>query len=219
MLKTHSLLKKWFITAVALLMATQVFAEESIDRTQPYQMMTQVAEVSFERLKNEQENIHNDPELLKVIVEEELMPYVNAQYAALKLLGPNLKGADRKDVRVFIDAFRKYLVSSYAQVLTQYSDQTIQFGPEPKIKADSRITSIKVDIIDSPRPNIKLEFKLRKDKKSGEWKAFDMVAEGISLLSSKQSEWNTKIRQEGILQVADELEKLAAQPIRFESNK
>ncbi len=219
MLKTNSLLKKWFITAVALLMSTQVLAEESIDRTQPYQMMTQVAEVSFERLKNEQENIHNDPELLKVIVEEELMPYVNAQYAALKLLGPNLKGADRKDVRVFIDAFRKYLVSSYAQVLTQYSDQTIQFGPEPKIKADSRITSIKVDIIDSPRPNIKLEFKLRKDKKSGEWKAFDMVAEGISLLSSKQSEWNTKIRQEGILQVADELEKLAAQPIRFESNK
>lgn len=219
MLKTNSLLKKWFITAVALLMSTQVLAEESIDRTQPYQMMTQVAEVSFERLKNEQENIHNDPELLKVIVEEELMPYVNAQYAALKLLGPNLKGADRKDVRVFIDSFRKYLVSSYAQVLTQYTDQTIQFGPEPRIKADSRITSIKVDIIDSPRPNIKLEFKLRKDKKSGEWKAFDMVAEGISLLSSKQSEWNTKIRQEGILQVADELEKLAAQPIRFESNK
>ena len=183
MLKTNSLLKKWFITAVALLMSTQVLAEESIDRTQPYQMMTQVAEVSFERLKNEQENIHNDPELLKVIVEEELMPYVNAQYAALKLLGPNLKGADRKDVHVFIDSFRKYLVSSYAQVLTQYTDQTIQFGPEPKIKADSRITSIKVDIIDTPRPNIKLEFKLRKDKKSGEWKAFDMVAEGISLLS------------------------------------
>lgn len=219
MLKTNILLKQCLITMVALLMSTQTIADENIDRTQPYQMMTQVAEKSFERLKNEQENIHRDPELLKVIVEEELMPYVNAQYAALKLLGPNLKGANRKDVRVFIDAFRKYLVSSYAQVLTQYSDQMIQFGPEPKIKSDSRITSIKVDIIDAPRPNIKLEFKLRKNKKSGEWKAFDMVAEGISLLSSKQSEWNGKIRQDGILSVADELEKLAAQPIRFESNK
>ncbi len=219
MLKTNAILKRLVMTAVALLISTQAFAAESIDRTQPYQMMTQVAEVAFERLKNEQENIHNDPELLKVIVEEELMPYVNAQYAALKLLGPNLKGADRKDVRVFIDAFRKYLVSSYAQVLTQYTDQTIEFGPEPKVKPESRITSIKVDIIDTPRPNIKLEFKLRKDKKSGEWKAFDMVAEGISLLSSKQSEWNTKIRQEGILQVAAELDKLAAQPIRFESSE
>lgn len=219
MLKTSLILKRWFMTAVVLLMSTQAFAAETIDRTQPYQMMTQVAEVAFDRLKSEQNNIQEDPELLKVIVEEELMPYVNAQYAALKLLGPNLKGADRKDVRVFIDAFRKYLVSSYAQVLTQYTDQTIQFGPEQKVKPDSRITSIKVDIIDTPRPNIKLEFKLRKDKKSGEWKAFDMVAEGISLLSSKQSEWNTKIRQDGILTVADELERLAAQPIRFESSK
>ena len=219
MLKATTILKRWFMTMVTLLISTQVLAAEPIDRTQPYQMMKQVAEVAFARLKSEQKNIQQDPELLKVIVEEELMPYVNAQYAALKLLGPNLKGADRKDVFVFIDSFRKYLVSSYAQVLTQYTDQTIEFGPEPKIKADSRITSIKVDIIDTPRPNIKLEFKLRKDKKSGEWKAFDMVAEGISLLSSKQSEWNTKIRQEGILQVAAELEKLAAQPIRFESSK
>ncbi|WP_211349766.1 MlaC/ttg2D family ABC transporter substrate-binding protein [Vibrio tasmaniensis] len=219
LMKTNYLLKIWFLAAVALLMSTPAFSAKPIDRTQPYQMMTQVAEEAFARLKNEQENIQQDPELLKVIVEEELMPYVNAQYAALKLLGPNLKGADRGDVRVFIDAFRKYLVSSYAQVLTQYTDQTIKFGPEPTVKADSRITSIKVDIIDTPRPNINLEFKLRKDKKSGEWKAFDMVAEGISLLSSKKSEWNTKIRQEGILQVADELEKLASQPIRFESNK
>lgn len=190
-----------------------------VDKTQPYSMMKQVAEVTFERLKNEQPQIKQDPNLLKTIVEEELMPYVNDRYAALKLLGPNLKGAKREDVGEFITAFRAYLVTSYAQVLTQYTDQQIEFGPEPKLDPSKRITSIKVDIIDAPRPNIKLEFKLRKDKKTGEWLAFDMVAEGISLLSSKQSEWNTKIRQDGILAVAKDLEKLAAQPIRFEAAK
>lgn len=190
-----------------------------VDKTQPYSMMKQVAEVTFERLKNEQPQIKQDPNLLKTIVEEELMPYVNDRYAALKLLGPNLKGAKREDVGEFITAFRAYLVTSYAQVLTQYTDQQIDFGPEPKLDPSKRITSIKVDIIDAPRPNIKLEFKLRKDKKTGEWLAFDMVAEGISLLSSKQSEWNTQIRQDGILAVAKDLEKLAAQPIRFEAAK
>lgn len=190
-----------------------------VDKTQPYSMMKQVAEVTFERLKNEQPQIKQDPNLLKTIVEEELMPYVNDRYAALKLLGPNLKGAKREDVGEFITAFRAYLVTSYAQVLTQYTDQQIEFGPEPKLDSSKRITSIKVDIIDAPRPNIKLEFKLRKDKKTGEWLAFDMVAEGISLLSSKQSEWNTQIRQDGILAVAKDLEKLAAQPIRFEAAK
>ena len=192
---------------------------DDVDNTQPYQMMKQVAEVTFDRLKAEQPKIKQDPNLLKTIVEEELMPYVNDRYAALKLLGPNLKGAKREDVGEFIKAFRAYLVTSYAQVLTQYSDQQIAFGPEPKLDSSKRITSIKVDIIDAPRPTIRLEFNLRKDKKTGEWLAFDMVAEGISLLSSKQSEWNTKIRQDGILAVAKDLEKLADQPIRFEAEK
>jgi phospholipid transport system substrate-binding protein len=194
----------------------QVVANE-VDKTQPYQMMKQVSEVAFARLKAEQEQIHQDPEHLKVIVDEELMPYINEKYAALKLLGPNLKGAKREDVATFIIAFRAYLISSYAQVLTQYTDQTIEFGPETKLNPKKSITGVKVDIVDAPRPNIKLEFKMRKDKKTGEWQVFDMIAEGISLLSSKQSEWNGKLRQEGILAVAKELEGLAQQPIRFES--
>lgn len=212
------MLSRLLLSFVAAFTAVGAVAAE-VDKTQPYQMMRQVAEVTFDRLKAEQPQIKQDPNLLKTIVEEELMPYVNDRYAALKLLGPNLKGAKREDVGEFITAFRAYLVTSYAQVLTQYSDQQIEFGPEPKLDPSKRIASIKVDIIDAPRPNIKLEFKLRKDKKTGEWLAFDMVAEGISLLSSKQSEWNTQIRQEGILAVAKDLEKLAAQPIRFEAAK
>ena len=190
-----------------------------VDKSQPYQMMKQVAGVTFDRLKAEQPKIKQDPNYLKEVVEQELMPYVNYRYAALKLLGPNLKGTKREDVLEFIDAFQGYLIASYAQVLTQYSDQHIEFGPEPKVDPSDRIASVKVDIIDAPRPNIKLEFKLRKDNKTGEWEAFDMIAEGISLLSSKQSEWNSKIRQEGILSVAKDLEKLAAEPIRFEAKK
>ena len=75
-----------------------------IDKTQPYQMMKQVSEIAFNRLKSEQEAVHKNPDHLKVIVEEELMPYINEKYAALKLLGPNLKGAKREDVGTFINA-------------------------------------------------------------------------------------------------------------------
>ncbi|MCG9751963.1 phospholipid-binding protein MlaC [Vibrio brasiliensis] len=208
--------RKLVLTLLTFFVAFNVTAAE-IDKTQPYEMMKQVSEQAFERLKAEQDKIHQDPDYLKVIVEEELMPFVNEKYAALKLLGPNLKGAKREDVSQFIVAFRAYLISSYAQVLTQYTDQTIEFGPETKRSANKNITSVKVDIVDAPRPNIKLEFKLRRDKKSGEWQVFDMIAEGISLLSSKQSEWSTKLRQEGIAAVAEELEALSKQAIRFES--
>jgi phospholipid transport system substrate-binding protein len=215
------MLKRWFEMCSALMVTLLLSANamaNTIDATKPYDMIIKVSDQAFSRLSAEQEMIKGDPEHLKVVVEEELMPHVNYRYAALKLLGPNLKGAKREDVMEFINAFRAYLVTSYAQVLTQYTGQEVKFGPEPKIDDKTSIIGVKVTIMDSPRPNINLEFKLRKDKKTDEWKAFDMIAEGISLLSSKQSEWNTKIRQEGILSVADELEQLAKAPIRFEGN-
>lgn len=46
-----------------------------------------------------------------------------------------------------------------------------------------------------------------------------MIAEGISLLSSKQSEWNGQIRNEGIPYVAKELSRLSRQPIRIEGRQ
>ncbi|MDW6002875.1 phospholipid-binding protein MlaC [Vibrio mangrovi] len=187
----------------------------TVDMHNPYQMMREVSEKTFQRLKAEQSQIHQDPNYLKVIVKDELMPYVNSQYAALKLLGPYLKGAKREDVLAFIDAFQGYLVASYAQVLTQYSDQQIEFGPEPKVGEKDRIATVLVNIIDTPNPDIKLEFKLRKSK-SGQWQAFDIIAEGISLLSSKRSEWSGKIRNDGILAVAHELKDLSDQPIKIE---
>lgn len=212
------MLKKFFTLICALWLPFAASAAE-IDKTQPYQMMTGVAEVAFNRLKAEQGAIKKDPNQLKVIVEEELMPYVNYKYAALKVLGPNARGAKKADVLQFMQSFRAYLIASYAQVLTQYTDQELAFEPEKVVDASKSITSVKVDIVDAPRPNIKLEFKLRKDKRTGEWQVFDMVAEGISLLSSKQSEWSGKLRQEGILSVAKDLDALAAQPIRFEGKQ
>ncbi|MDG3084761.1 phospholipid-binding protein MlaC [Vibrio hannami] len=210
------------VSAQALLtlsLFTSVSLAQEIDKTKPYEMMKSVSESTFARLKAEKEQIRQQPDILKEVVEQELMPYVNYRYAALKVLGPNLKKAKKEDIPAFIEAFHQYLVTSYAQVLTLYSDQTIEFAPEKPIPAGKRIASIKLDVIDAPRPNIKLEFKLRKDKKSGEWKAFDMVAEGISLLSSKQSEWNGKIRKDGIPAVSEELQRLASQPIRFEGEQ
>ncbi|WP_070969995.1 MlaC/ttg2D family ABC transporter substrate-binding protein [Vibrio sonorensis] len=209
------MLKKLVLTLFVLFWPASLVAEP-IDKTQPYEMMKVVSEQAFERLKSEQDQVRENPDYLKQIVEEELMPYVNDKYAALKLLGPHAKKSKREDVIEFINAFHGYLITSYAQVLTQYSDQTIEFGPEPKLDPKKRITSIRVDIVDPARPSIKLEFKLRREK-NGDWYAFDMIAEGVSLLSSKQSEWSGKLRQEGVLAVAKELETLAKNPVRFES--
>ncbi|AAW84892.2 predicted ABC-type organic solvent transporter [Aliivibrio fischeri ES114] len=213
-------MKQWISAVIVVIcfFSSAINAQE-IDKTKPYEMMAQVSEITFARLKSEQSAIKTDPNILKTVVDEELMPYVNVKYAAYKLLGTHLKKTTPEERAEFVTAFRDYLVSSYAQVLTLYTDQKIVLEKAKKIPEGKRIISVRVDILDSARPTVKVDFKLRKNKKTGEWQAFDMVAEGVSLLSTKQSEWNGKIRKEGISSVSAELHSLAKQPIRLEGNK
>ena len=213
-------MKLWIsLFTIIISVFTGAVQAQEVDKTKPYEVMAQVSETTFARLKEEQSAIQANPDLLKTIVDEELMPYVNVKYAAYKLLGTHLKKTSAEERSEFVTAFRDYLVASYAQVLTLYTDQKIVLEKAKTIPEGKRIISVRVDILDSARPTVKVDFKLRKNKKTGEWQAFDMVAEGVSLLSTKQSEWNGKIRKEGISSVSKELSNLAKQPIRLEGSK
>ncbi|MGO2563711.1 MAG: ABC transporter substrate-binding protein, partial [Pseudoalteromonas nigrifaciens] len=73
---------------------------------------------------------------------------------------------------------------------------------------------VKTKIIEAGKPDIKIDFKVREDR-SGEWRAYDMIAEGISLLDAKQSELQGMLRQQGIDHVSNLLEQKSQLPVQF----
>ena len=117
-------MKQWIsLFTIIISVFTGAVQAQDIDKTKPYEMMAQVSEMTFARLKAEQAAIQSDPNVLKTVVDEELMPYVNVRYAAYKLLGTHLKKTSPEERAEFVTAFRDYLVSSYAQVGTDYSPE------------------------------------------------------------------------------------------------
>ena len=70
---------------------------------------------------------------------------------------------------------------------------------------------IKALITEPGAPNIAIDFKLRLDRKTEQWMAFDMVIEGISLINAKQAEITSRIRTSDIQTVTMELAKLGSQ--------
>ncbi|MGF1725800.1 phospholipid-binding protein MlaC [Photobacterium nomapromontoriensis] len=208
---------KLFRYVLLLLALSPLGAVAAVDQTNPYVMIDQVSQLTFNRMKAEQGQIQRNPERLRTIVRAELLPYINTRYAAYKVLGPQLKKTTPKERDEFVAAFTDYLVASYAQVLTQYTDQDIEVEPPKSVAANRSVISVRVDIVDPKRPPIRLDFKLRKNKKSGKWQGFDMVAEGVSMISTKQSEWSSQLRNEGVAAVTKDLKVLAAKPIRRET--
>lgn len=97
----------------------------------------------------------------------------------------------------YITVFRQYLITSYAVAMGYYNNQTVQFEPESSFD-DKKSVTVRAVVQDPKRPEIKIAFKVRKDSKTNEWKAYDMVAEGISMLNSKRSEFESILRQDGI---------------------
>ena len=109
----------------------------------------------------------------------------------------------------FITAMRSYLVRTYANALTQYTNQKVLFEPETTLKPNAKSASVDVKIVDTGKPDINITFQMRKDTQSQQWRAYDMVVEGISLISSKQAEFNRKISDIGLDQLTIELASIA----------
>ncbi|WNC68101.1 ABC transporter substrate-binding protein [Thalassotalea nanhaiensis] len=189
-----------------------------ISKTDPYVMIEEVSKITFDRFAREEKQIKENPELLKDIVREELMPHIFYQYAALKVLGNYRKGASKEDLKSFIIAFREYLITSYAQVFTLYEHQRVEFEPAKKIDKQ-KIVMVGVDIIDENRPPINIKFKVRKNSKTNEWQAFDLVAEGISLLDAKQKELRSILAQNGVAEVTEMLKVKSARKIVFKKDE
>ena len=187
-----------------------------VDKKNPYLMVQTVASNTFKRFGNEKEAIKNNPNVLKTIVREELMPYINYKYAAFKVIGKHLKKTTAEERKNFVPVFRDYLVTSYAQVFTLYENQPVEFAPAKNF-SDKKIVAVNTRVVMQGRDDIDVSFKVRKNRKTNEWKAFDMIAEGVSLLDSKQAELGSVIRQKGLPYVTDLLMKKSERDIVFKA--
>ncbi|KMT65029.1 phospholipid-binding protein MlaC [Catenovulum maritimum] len=182
----------------------------------PYELFRLVTEKAFQRFKQDWPKVEQDPELLKVIIREELLPYIDYEYASFKVLGKHTRGPSRDELMKFVDAFRDYIVTVYAQLFINYrSEQTIIVEPSNSKELD-KIVVVKSKIVEPGRPDIAVTFKLINRGKG--WQAFDMEAEGISVLSTKRKEIGDAISRIGFKAVINDLIEKADKKLNFKSD-
>ena len=201
----------------ALLMVASASAQP-IKNDNPYRLLEEVAETTFDRIAEERDKINENPNYLKTIVEDELMPYVDNIYASKKVLGRYFKDTSNEQRQAFYQAFTDYIVATYARAFTQYdeSKHEVEFVNPKTVAKDDRAVVVETRVVEQGRPPIRLDFRVRYDSGSEIWKAYDLVVEGVSLLSSKQSEIAAVIRSRGIESTIELLNEKAQQPIKLD---
>ena len=204
---------------IAMLVIAPLTAATAADQSNPYKLMNEAAQKTFDRLKNEQSKIQANPNYLRDIGDQELMPYVQVKYAGALVLGRYYKDATPAQREAYFVAFREYLKQAYGQALAMYHGQTYQIAPEQPL-GDATIVPIRVTIVDpNGRPPVRLDFQWRKNTQTGNWQAYDMIAEGVSMITTKQNEWSDLLRTTGVDGLTAQLKAISAQPITLEQKK
>lgn len=189
----------WISTVFLLCAFGQAKAEE-IDTSNPYKMLEQIAERMTVRITEERSNIKENPGFLRDIMEEELLPHSDYQFAARQVLGRNWQRLNDSQQSEFVSVFRDYLVTTYARVFTQYDEtrHKITFGRAGSYENERRVTVRAQLVEEGGRPPIRLDFQLQRRSPDSPWMAFDLVAEGVSMLNAQRSEVEASLRQNGI---------------------
>ena len=113
---------------------------------------------------------------------------------SIRTLGKNWKAAN-KDQRVrFTAAYRRLLEDTYLVMVEEYTDERVDYLKESIKK--SKYAQVNTQIVRTGAPPIPVNYKarLRKD----EWRVYDVVIEGVSMISNYRSSYQQIAKNEGI---------------------
>nr|WP_242698582.1 ABC transporter substrate-binding protein [Alteromonas sp. 5E99-2] len=215
-MEINNLVNRFLAAVFTVTLSLSALAQEKNEN--PYETVQHVAEKTFARIKNEKPEIDADPEVLRTIMEQELLPHIDYQFAAFKVLGKHFRSVPKEKLSEYVQVFRKYLITTYAGAMSYYDDQEVVFEPASDIE-DKKAVTVRAVIKDNARPDIKIAFKVRKNSKTNQWKAYDMVAEGISLIDSKRSEFESILRKGGIDEVIGIMNERIEKPLELDNGE
>lgn len=186
------------IVLILLCVAAMVFGVANAENVvNPYELANSVASKVIDDIKANKDRLA-DKKVALSIINNDLMPYVDVKYAAYKVIGTSLKTTSPEDREKFTEAFAVYMQENFASVLSKYTNQQIVPAKVQEVDANTKLVSVKMLIREEGKKDLELILKLRKNSKTGEWKAFDLIGENISMLDAKISELSPVIKNSGI---------------------
>jgi len=132
---------------------------------------------------------------IEKLAEEKILPLFNFERMTQLAVGRNWKDASDAQKKSLIDEFRKLLVRTYSTSLTQYRNQSIDVKPTKMVASDTEVV-VKTQIVQPGGQPIPIDYSMEKSGDS--WKAYDVLIDGVSLVTNYRSSFNTEIQKSGI---------------------
>lgn len=136
------------------------------------------------------------PEYLEDLVREDLMPLLDVDYAARLVLGRAGRGLTKEKIDEFAICMSSLLVNRYSKGLLYFGSETKLRVLPQRGKLNPKLTRVRTRVTLANGGEAPVDYAFHKTPEG--WKAFDVIVEGISYVTTYRNQIMPDVQANGI---------------------
>ncbi|KGI76850.1 MlaC/ttg2D family ABC transporter substrate-binding protein [Oleiagrimonas soli] len=174
----------------------------------PQQVVENITSELANAIDGHRAELKQDKNKLIGVIDGIFLPHFDIDYASILVLGRHAREATPAQRERFAKAFYDSITHRYAEGLLNYTKGSVKVLPSKGALNDRR-TMVRTQVMLDDGKTISVDYAFRKTS-DGQWKAYDVVIEGISYITNYRAQVDAEVRKMGIEGLIERLEKNGA---------
>ncbi len=204
--KHHAIFGLFFAISLGLMPATKGMAD---DLQAPQQVIQSVSTQLQQKLKDKAftKNFAQVTRFVNGVID----PHTDFDKISPLVLGKHWKAATTDEQERFKHEFQTLIVRTYSRAFVEYNDWTMRFMPLEMSNEATKVV-VKTQVLQPGLQPVDVNYRMLLS--NGEWKVYDILIGGVSLVTNYRSTFNDEIQTKGSLSaVIDNLVKRNAEAL------
>ncbi|MGJ0482971.1 MAG: MlaC/ttg2D family ABC transporter substrate-binding protein [Methylomicrobium sp.] len=190
----QKLIKKYALFGLAILSLMPMATVMAGGLQEPQQVIQRISEQLQQRFQDKAFT-RDFPQVTR-FVDGVIQPYADFDLIAPLVLGKHWKTAAPDERERFKNEFRTLLVRSYSRAFVEYNNWTLRFQPS-EAGSDAKKVIVKSEVLQPGLKPVQVNYRMFQGK--GGWKVYDIIIEGVSLVTNYRSSFSEDIQKKGSL--------------------
>jgi len=193
--------KALLILVLVLIFSSGLSAQTQVD--DPVSLVESITGQIFTDVTDNLEEYTANPEALEDLVRNDLMPLLDIHYSARLILGRAGRGLAKEKVDEFATCMTNLLINRYSESLLHFSSKIkLQVLPQ-RGDLNPKLTRVRTRVTLPNGGEAPVDYAFHKTPEG--WKAFDVVVEGISYVTTYRNQIMPEVQANGIDSVIERL--------------
>jgi phospholipid transport system substrate-binding protein len=199
-------------TAIALgcaVIAVPAFAQDASsaqasNASTPQDVVQDITHQLDTQIADHKAELQNNHTKLVALINQIFLPHFDTDWASILVLGMHAREATPEQRSRFAKAFYTSLTNRYAEGLLSYTKGTVKVLPFQG-ELNDKYTVVKTQVSTDDNKQIAVNYVFHKTA-DGQWKAYDVIIEGISYITNYRNQVDAEIKKEGLDKLIQDLE-------------